>query len=687
MVRLSPEEIDQQQVLLATHRRALAHLLRQAAHFSAGHLPAHIEGGIDEARREIAQIKALLRDAETSVADHVDDRPRPIAQSTGRSTTEQRNRQAMLKRVRTIWIEGLLDQSLANELRIALDLTEHPNAVAMPLNALVQELRRPPRPLLSGTPIITVFEQMDGALLILGAPGAGKTTLLLELARDLIARAEDDEGHPIPVVFNLSSWAEKRRPLNEWLIEELNTKYDVPRKVAQTWIDSDEVLPLLGGLDEVAAEVRGNCVAAINTYREEHGLVPLAVCSRVADYESLTVKLRLQGAVVAQALTQPQVDGYLERAGEKLAGVRAALCDDTVLGELLDTPLMLTIVALAYVGKSVEEVLVTGTLEERRSHLFGAYIVAMFKRRRKDTGYTAQQTTSWLSWLADKMVQRNQTIFYIERMQPDLLPQRQQRHYARHVRLLGGLIFGLAVGLTGGLIFGLAIGLASGLIFGLVGGLVSQRSEIVVVETLRWSWSRARSELIGRVGGRLAVVLAIGLAVVLAIGLVGGLIFGVVGGLVGGLAVGLVGGLGSSDLEVKATPNQGIRRSIRSALIFAVGGGLVFGLGGGLVGGLVGGLGGGLVGGLSGVVVVVLAGGLGGGLDYGGRAVIQHYTLRWLLYRNGSLPLRLVPFLDECADRILLRKVGGGYIFVHRLLLEYFASLHESAPPADKEAP
>jgi adenylate kinase family enzyme len=39
---------------------------------------------------------------------------------------------------------------------------------------------------------------MGGTLLILGAPGAGKTTLLLELARDLIAHAEQDEVYPVP---------------------------------------------------------------------------------------------------------------------------------------------------------------------------------------------------------------------------------------------------------------------------------------------------------------------------------------------------------------------------------------------------------------------------------------------------------------------------------------------------------
>jgi hypothetical protein len=39
------------------------------------------------------------------------------------------------------------------------------------------------------------------------------------------------------------------------------------------------------------------------------------------------------------------------------------------------------------------------------------------------------------------------------------------------------------------------------------------------------------------------------------------------------------------------------------------------------------------------------------------------------------MPWNYPRFLDYAAERILLRKVGGGYIFVHRLLLEYFAAL------------
>jgi hypothetical protein len=44
------------------------------------------------------------------------------------------------------------------------------------------------------------------------------------------------------------------------------------------------------------------------------------------------------------------------------------------------------------------------------------------------------------------------------------------------------------------------------------------------------------------------------------------------------------------------------------------------------------------------------------------------------------MPLNYARFLDYAAKRVLLRKVGGGYIFVHRLLLEHFAALDPESP-------
>jgi large-conductance mechanosensitive channel len=89
----------------------------------------------------------------------------------------------------------------------------------------------------------------------------------------------------------------------------------------------------------------------------------------------------------------------------------------------------------------------------------------------------------------------------------------------------------------------------------------------------------------------------------------------------------------------------------------------------GLVVGLVVGLAVGLVSALSIAIIIDLI--------VGGTAVIQHSALRLILTLNNHAPLNYVRFLDHAAERILLRKVGGGYIFVHRMLLEYFASREE----------
>ena len=46
-----------------------------------------------------------------------------------------------------------------------------------------------------------------------------------------------------------------------------------------------------------------------------------------------------------------------------------------------------------------------------------------------------------------------------------------------------------------------------------------------------------------------------------------------------------------------------------------------------------------------------------------------------LLARADLMPWQTIRFLDDAARRILLYKDGGGYRFIHRLFLDYFADL------------
>ena len=131
--------------------------------------------------------------------------------------------------------------------------------------------------------------------------------------------------------------------------------------------------------------------------------------------------------------------------------------------------------------------------------------------------------------------------------------------------------------------------------------------------------------------------------------------------------------------HLRIKPNQGIRSSglhalylgLLSMLFFGLLGGLYFGLLHGLLHGLRGGLVFGLLLGLSSGLVYGLLYGL---LYGGGIAYLQHYLLRYLLWRKGAMPWHYVRFLEDASERILLQKVGGGYRFIHPLFLDYFAS-------------
>jgi hypothetical protein len=53
-------------------------------------------------------------------------------------------------------------------------------------------------------------------------------------------------------------------------------------------------------------------------------------------------------------------------------------------------------------------------------------------------------------------------------------------------------------------------------------------------------------------------------------------------------------------------------------------------------------------------------------------------VLRLSLRYYDCLARRYVDFLDYAAERLFLRRVGVGYIFIHRLLQEYFATRYQS---------
>lgn len=427
------------------------------------------------------------------------------------------------------------------------------------------------------------------------------------------------------------------------------------------------------------------------------------VCSRTADYTVPSAKLVGFDTLILQPFTATQIYDYLAFGGITLQEVRKFLYRDKMYEALAHSPLLLNMMVLAYQNQTLEPI-TANTLDEHRQQLFEGYIAGMlssYKRLKK--GEDVELIKHQLVWLAQQLTKRNQIIFFIEQLQPDCLPSRkQQLVYRRTVELVMGvfsafivlIVFILSFSLLDETILGASVGLVGALISGWVIGRFSGQVDIVPVERLRWRWKNtpqkhmARKLVFRLIGGSL-VGLVIGLVTKTEVDLIVRLAAGVILGSILGLIWGpvwmlldkvldlLVGGLVNEFVEIRKIPNEGIRNSFRNAILVGIVFATVLALLLGAVGAIFLGLVIGLPLGLSFGIIMGLGFGLVGGLMRGGlMAVIQHYILRFLLHRYNILPFHLVSFLDSAAERLILRKVGGGYQFVHRLLQDYLASLY-----------
>lgn len=294
-----------------------------------------------------------------------------------------RARAALLHVVRRRWTDDA-DRAWERSVRIELGLAEHREAVHDPWG--------PPRlttggpeggvPLAAGTRIGEVFDRHQAQLLVLGAPGAGKTSRMLELAEKLAEAAERDDDAPVPAVLLLTDW--HGEPFVSWILDELHSRYRLPRKAGLALLRDNGIALVLDGLDEVAPRLRVDCVRAINGLlsAEQYPHCPIAVSCRSTDYDELGERLTVSGAVRVRPLEVAAVHALLNGGGERLRGLAAAAAADPVLARLLTTPLMLGVAVFAYEGVEEGEVTAPGDTEERRGRIFDAYIERMIHRDR-----------------------------------------------------------------------------------------------------------------------------------------------------------------------------------------------------------------------------------------------------------------------------------------------------------------
>ncbi|MCY1059180.1 protein kinase [Nannocystis sp. SCPEA4] len=598
------------------------------------------------------------------------------------TTRGQRDRQVLLARLETAWIEGVLERSLAGGVRVRPTLRERSTCPS----------GHDPKDFLARTDHAASFALVGGA-------GAGKTTALLELASDALHRARRDPTRPLPVILQLASWS--GGSLAEWVVDEVRDELGIPRHITRGWLDDDGLVLFLDGLDRVAAARRAACVRAIGAFRAAH-LASLVVTCRDDIHAGLDPPLALDTVFDVPRLEPDRVRVALEREGAPLTGLLEALEAHPALRELLRTPLLVDIAARTFRGCPAPSLAAAGSAGSIRRELWSAYVARALSGLHVDA---AAQLRERLAFIAGQLECEDRGALWIERLQPTWLRGRLARNL--HAALTLSIIGSAIAVLVGGLV-GLAstpdIGLQSALLvaptLALFLGLVHGVREIRPVERLTWSTACLRQGLAGaaRRGLVLGLVLASIAATIWGAGEATDFIAAVfvtnlvVYAFLFAIALAALAALRGEALSRRIAPNQAIRSSARNATVVAA----VVGLA---------------------VMVPLLAVtfvfgpppapplqadeareairlwrgdpasffalielcvgatiGLFAGMHRGGLAVVQHGVLRILLAATRRLPLRLVAMLDGAAERALLRKIGGGYIFIHDELREQLAA-------------
>ncbi len=622
---------------------------------------------------------------------------------------DQDERAILLQRVREQWIEGVLARTTDGVVLVRQRLT------ASPTDASLRGV----------TSIVEAYSASDGGLLILGDPGHGKTVNLLRLARHAADHATNAQGTigKVPVVLTLSSWTVQDADLAVWIRRELASKYLLTTRSALRLIESDALLPMLDGLDDVRPTARDACVRAINTFRGQRASRRIVVSCRTDEYAATATKLGLKHAVVLESLASHDIAQQLEHSAS--SDLAHALQRNPLLGELSHTPMLLHVMRVAF-RDSFRFRGALASEDDAVHQLFESFVSSALRKLATNERTHFEGT---ISAVARTLSRTSRILLLFEEVQPSWLGSDDERMlYAFVSRAAVALTFCLSIvpavafsplsnhGFHVSTAFALRLAIVGTLGLGSVFGIRAARS-FRAPDTDRRPLGGVLTFMLGAalIGACMFATERNPIASVMGVevGVVGGLLLGVSrrrrgtasgdvgtaeriswslrnvrlqqvvvlftiatavfalasfldGGRSAGymawavIAIGIaILGHHSRNAATRVTPNVGIWDTARNATLVASAVFVVTTFSFGLSYGVP-------YGACVGVALATI-----GGLWFGGIDVMNHVILRWLLHRRGALPLDALRSLDAAVDLGLMRRTGNGYLFMHAMLLRH----------------
>lgn len=536
----------------------------------------------------------------------------------------------------------------------------------------------------------------SGRWVILGSAGSGKSTLQLHLVRSLLTVEQD----LVPVQFPLASWDPRQR-LHEWMAGHLSEAFptlrlpdsvtDAERLDALEEVVRSRVLPVLDGLDEMAAEHQPVAIRALNKLDRRFGYV---LTCRTEEFRTAVEsgRRRLVGAALVElqplSLTEAAAylrqvpgsdqDGWTERLGR--------LSPSDPLAIALNTPLMVWLAGASYADQP-DELTGWSDPDTLKGHLLDKLIPTVYEEDRR---WRVEDARHWLTYLAEHVHRRRDGA-------PDGDPDdiawwRLADAAEPMVRVVAAITAtittGGAFGLGIGYLFGPAAGVVAGIALGVPMGFASARSRLppTTVEM------------------RLRPKLSVGLAAGLFTGMIaGGAVWvatrdeSAIWALAGfGVPLGGVYGLTSAvDVAHATSPAAVLRRERVFVLAYVAAYGLACGVAAwvlgnpayGLLLGVVAGLAGGLFNGLPWLLVF--------GLFRRGEMEANVGAVAWFRFLLAKLtwlgprprlPWRLMTFLEDARAHGILRQVGAVHQFRHTQLSERLAGVRPAADPVSEQS-
>ena len=527
-------------------------------------------------------------------------------------------------------------------------------------------------------------------LVITGEMGAGKTAACVMLMVELADR------HPcLPVLFQLATW-DPDTSLQAWMAGQLpeslpalsGNRYG---KDVATLLAGRHILPFLDGLDEM-----GEPATALKRIEEELAGLPFVLTCRTADFIQANAGYVLHQSVIIelQPLRPGEVAAILSdyepaTADRPLSALAGKLTDEPAgpVAAALSTPFMVSLARDT--GATLADLLpaadAPGAVDTIRRHLLGVFVRKAYAN---DDRITPDRARRYLRFLARHTDAAGRIAWWqLHRSVPRPL------YFVPAVGIAGSVCSGLAAiffALFDRPLLGFWIGLTLGILGALVVEFVPQDDPRRARPRLRAVGVPAPNELarvlgFGVTGGAALATMAWFLYTTVG--------YTVIGGVLTGLTFAVARYVSQPNDPLKVVTPLSMLRADRMAV-------LISGLTGAIAGALIGFYFGlafraghrpsydtlailrqptvvlGLLGAAGGAVLS--SAGLGlmavGSSSWGRFA----WTRLWLAAR-GSLPLRLMRFLQDAYDRGILRQANGYYEFRHSTLQRYLA---EPSPDA-----